>query len=60
MLFTLPRAATMRGIEAHYVSAGKRLAVMLTGGVATTAGVAALAVVGPLVFGDRSPFRFAS
>lgn len=30
------------------------------GGVATVAGVAALSVLGPLVFGQRSPFRFAS
>jgi hypothetical protein len=59
-LFTLPRAVTMRGIEAQYVSLPKRLAVMSLGGLATTAGVAALSVVGPFVFGHRSPFRFAS
>ena len=59
-LFTLPRAITMRGIESAYVSLPKRLAVMTLGGLATTAGVAALSVVGPFAFGHRSPFRFAS
>ena len=59
-LFTLPRALSMRGLEKQYVSPAKRLAVVAVGGVATTLGVAALAVVGPLVFGHRAPFRFAS
>ena len=39
---------------------GKRVAVMGLGGLATMAGVAALSVVGPFVYGHRSPFRFAS
>ena len=58
--FSLPRALSMRGLESQYVSLGKRVAVMGLGGLATMAGVAALSVVGPFVYGHRSPFRFAS
>jgi hypothetical protein len=50
----------MRGIDAAHISLPKRLAVMVTGGLATVAGVAAVAAGGPLIFGDRSPFRFSS
>jgi hypothetical protein len=59
VLFSLPKALTMRGLEAAKVSGVKRLAVCLVGGAATVVGVGALSVVGPLVFGERSPFRFA-
>ena len=60
VLFTLPRALSMRGLESQYVSLGKRVAVMGLGGLATMGGVAALSVVGPFMYGHRSPFRFAS
>ena len=59
VLFTLPKAVTMRGVDAVRVTVLKRVAVCGVGGVATVLGVGALSVVGPLVFGDRSPFRFA-
>lgn len=59
VLFTLPKAVTMRGVDAVRVTVLKRVAVCGVGGVATVFGVGALSVVGPLVFGDRSPFRFA-
>ena len=59
-LFTLPRAITMRGLDAAHVSFPKRVAVVVTGGAAATLGVAALSLVGPTLFGDRSPFRFSS
>lgn len=55
-LFTAPRAITMRGLDAHYVTLPKRLAVAAAGGALAVAGVAALSVVGPVVFGRRSPF----
>ncbi len=58
-LFTLPRALSMRGVDAVRVSAGKRAAVCAVGGVSAVLGVGVLSVVGPLVFGERSPFRFA-
>jgi len=48
----------MKGLDKHYVSPVKRLAVMMAGGTTTLLGVAALSVVGPLVFGHRSPYRF--
>jgi len=50
----------MKGLDKHYVSPLKRLGVMVSGGVLTTVGVAALSVVGPLVFGHRSPYRFSA
>lgn len=50
----------MRGLDRHYVTLPKRAAVVLTGGLLGIAGVAALSVVGPVIFGRRSPFRFAS
>lgn len=59
MLFTVPRAVTMRGIDRLYITPVKRVSVVVTGGVACTVGVLALSVLGPLVFGERSPFRFA-
>ena len=59
LFFTLPRALTMKGVDAVRVSFAKRAAVVATGGVAATLGVGALAVLSPLVFGERSPFRFA-
>lgn len=59
VLFTLPRALTMKGVDRVHVSLVKRLAVCAVGGAATLAGVGVLAAVGPLVFGHRSPFRFA-
>lgn len=49
----------MRGLEKHYVTLPKRIAVTVAGGAATVIGVAALAAVGPYVFGHRSPYRFA-
>jgi hypothetical protein len=55
-LFALPRAIAMRGLERHYVSLPKRVAVCAAGGALAVAGTAALSVVGPLVFGRRSPF----
>ncbi len=58
-LFSLPRAATMRGVDAVRVSLGKRAAVCGVGGAACVVGVGLLSFVGPVVFGDRSPFRFA-
>jgi hypothetical protein len=58
-LYTLPRALTMRGVDAVRVSALKRAAVCGVGGVTAVLGVGVLSVVAPLVFGDRSPFRFA-
>ena len=57
-LFTLPRALSMRGLDSVRVTLGKRLAVCAMGGVATIGGVGVLSVVGPLIFGERSPFRF--
>jgi hypothetical protein len=59
VLFSLPKALTMRGLEAAKVSVVKRVAVCLVSGGATVVGVGLLSVVGPLVFGERSPFRFA-
>ena len=59
VLFTLPRAVSMRGVDAVRVSLGKCAAVCLVGGAAAVAGVGVLSVVGPVIFGDRSPFRFA-
>lgn len=53
-------AVTMRGLDKHYITFSKRVGVVVSGGVAAIAGVAALAVVGPVVFGHRSPYRFAS
>ena len=55
-LFTLPRALSMRGLDRHYVTLPKRAAVLAAGGILAVAGTAALSVVGPLVFGRRSPF----
>ena len=49
----------MRGVDAVHVSLLKRAAVCATGGAAMVVGIGALAVLGPLVFGHRSPFRFA-
>ena len=45
--------------KCRYISPGKRFAVTLTGGVACMAGVGLLSVIGPFLFKDRSPFRFA-
>jgi hypothetical protein len=59
VLFTLPRALTMRGLDTARVTIAKRMAVCGMGGLSTMAGVGILSVVGPLVFGERSPFRFA-
>ncbi len=59
-LFTLPRALTMRGLESHYVTPIKRVGVMAFGGIAAVATVAFLSVVGPVVFGHRSPFRLSN
>jgi hypothetical protein len=50
----------MKGLEKQYVTVGKRAAVVALGGVMTTLGVIGLSIVGPHVFGQRSPFRFAS
>lgn len=58
-LFNIPRAATMRGVEKAFVTLPKRIAVCVIGGIATTVGVGAVAVAGPAIFGERSPFRFA-
>jgi hypothetical protein len=60
-LFTLPRAASMRGVDRLHVSLLKRGAVCLVGGLACTAGVGALSALAPLLLGGggRSPFRFA-
>ena len=58
-LFSVPRALTMRGVETARVSFSKRAAVVATGGVVSTLFVGALSVLGPFVFGERSPFRFA-
>ena len=58
-LFALPRAATMRGVDRLHVGPGKRAAVVVLGGLAACAGVGALATASPLIFGERSPFRFA-
>lgn len=58
-LFSMPRALTMQGVDAVRVTPVKRIAVVLTGGVASMLGVGALSLLGPLVFGARSPFRFA-
>lgn len=52
-------AVTMKGVDRVHVSLPKRIAVVTLGGVATLVGVGALATLGPVVFGDRSPFRFA-
>ena len=59
VLFSLPRAVSMRGVERLHVGVAKRGAVLLVGGLACTLGVTALASLAPLVFGQRSPFRFA-
>lgn len=59
VLFSLPRALTMHGVDAARATPLKRVAVVLTGGLASTLGVGALALIGPLAFGARSPFRFA-
>jgi hypothetical protein len=59
-LFAIPRAVTMKAVEKRYVTLPKRLGVVALFGLATVAGTAAMSVVGPLVFGHRSPFRFAS
>jgi hypothetical protein len=58
-LFNIPRAATMRGVEKAFVTLPKRIAVCVIGGLATTVGVGVVAVAGPAIFGERSPFRFA-
>ena len=50
----------MRGVDRLHVSLLKRGAVVLVGGLACTAGVGALSVLGPMIFGGgRTPFRFA-
>lgn len=59
VLFTLPRAMTMRGVDKLHVTLPKRIAVCLVGGLSTTVGVSILAVAGPALFGEKSPFRFA-
>lgn len=59
VLFTLPKAITMRGIDRRNVSFLKRISVCSIGGLTAVAGVSALSVIGPMVFGKRSPFRFA-
>jgi hypothetical protein len=59
VLFTLPRAISMRGLERVHVSFAKRAMVCLVGGVTCTLGVGLMAVAGPFVFGDKTPFRFA-
>jgi len=59
VLFTLPRAISMRGLERVHVSFAKRALVCLVGGVSCTVGVGLMAAAGPLVFGQKSPFRFA-
>jgi len=59
VLFTLPRAISMRGLERVHVSVAKRALVCLVGGVSCTLGVGLMALAGPLVFGQKSPFRFA-
>ena len=48
----------MRGLEKRYVSLPKRVAVIGLGGAMAVAGVGVMSVVGPLVFGNKSPFRF--
>jgi hypothetical protein len=53
-------AVTMKGLDKHYITFPKRLAVVTAGGLATVAGVAALAVIGPYIYGKRSPYRFAN
>lgn len=55
-LFTAPRALAMRGLDKHYVTLPKRAAVVVAGGLLSVAGVAVLSVVGPVIFGRRSPF----
>jgi hypothetical protein len=59
VLFTIPRAVTMKGVDRVHLSFPKRLAVVSLGGLAMMAGVGTLALGSPLLFGDRSPFRFA-
>lgn len=59
-LFMIPRAFTMRGLDKHYISAPKRVAVVGVGGLLGMAGIAAVSVAGPLIYGKRAPFRFAS
>lgn len=59
VLFTLPKAITMRGLDRRNVSFLKRVSVCSIGGLTAVAGVSVLSVVGPMVFGKRSPFRFA-
>lgn len=59
-LFMLPRAFTMRGLDKHYISWPKRVAVVGVGGLLGMAGIAAVSVAGPLIYGKRAPFRFAS
>jgi hypothetical protein len=53
-------AVAMRGLDKHYVSMPKRAAVVVSGGLLSIVGVATLALVGPHIFGRRSPFRFSS
>ncbi len=52
-------ATAIPGSPLPRVGLFKRAAVCGVGGLATLGGVAVLAAVGPLVFGQRSPFRFA-
>lgn len=53
-----PPAVTMRGLEKQYITLPKRVAVVGLGGALTVLGVGVMSVVGPLVFGNKSPFRF--
>lgn len=49
----------MRGIHKTDATFVKRLSVVTVGSAATVAGVYALMHIGPMVFGERSPFRLA-
>lgn len=59
VLFSIPRAATMRGIEKNFVTFPKRFGVVMMGGLTTMIGVTSLSYLGPYIYGHRSPFRFA-
>ena len=48
----------MRGLEKQYITFPKRVAVVGLGGLLTVLGVSVMSVAGPLVFGNKSPFRF--
>ena len=57
VLFTLPRAVTMRGVDKARVTFAKRAGVVLLGGGLGVIAAAGAAVVGAAVWGERNPFR---